>query len=113
MDTITLGEFRISRVVESEGATPVGFLLPGITEDMLATHEKWLAPHFYDPASGDLVMSIHSFIVKTPRHTILIDTCVGNDKKRPVPNWNMRLSCGWSPQGPPARLPSPAADCRA
>jgi len=30
-------------------------------------------------------------VVKTPHHTILIDSCIGNDKPRPNrPNWNMK-----------------------
>ena len=90
MQPIQLGQITISRVVETEGPTPAGFLLPGATEEILRSHADWMAPHFYDPASGKLVMSIHSFIVRTRHHTILVDTCLGNDKKRAVPNWNMR-----------------------
>lgn len=40
-----------------------------------------------DPASGDLVLSIQSFLVRTPRHTLLIDTCVGDHKKRWRETW--------------------------
>jgi len=30
-------------------------------------------------------------VVKTPHHTILIDSCIGNDKPRPLrPKWNMK-----------------------
>src|SRR5207248_2444856 len=30
-------------------------------------------------------------IVKTPHHTILVDSCIGNDKPRPLrPKWNMK-----------------------
>jgi hypothetical protein len=29
--------------------------------------------------------------VKTPHHTILVDSCIGNDKPRPKrPKWNMK-----------------------
>ena len=42
-----------------------------------------------DPASGKLVFSFHSFVVRTGRHTILIDSCLGNDKERPTrPQWH-------------------------
>ena len=48
---------------------------------------------------------VHTWIVKTPRHTILIDTCLGNHKQRANPGWNNldtpfldRLkACGCSP----------------
>jgi glyoxylase-like metal-dependent hydrolase (beta-lactamase superfamily II) len=36
-----------------------------------------------DPASGLLVFAFHSTVIKTPRATILVDTCSGNDKERP------------------------------
>lgn len=90
MQPIHLGDIKISRVTESEGPTPPGFLLPGATEEILRTNAEWMAPHFYDPATGMLMMSIHSFIVRTRHHTILVDTCLGNGKKRGVPNWHMR-----------------------
>jgi glyoxylase-like metal-dependent hydrolase (beta-lactamase superfamily II) len=36
-------------------------------------------------------MSIHSFIVQTPTRRIIVDTCLGNDKKqRRIPHWNDR-----------------------
>ncbi|MDU6750227.1 MAG: MBL fold metallo-hydrolase, partial [Bradyrhizobium sp.] len=31
-----------------------------------------------------------SYVVKTPHHTILIDSCIGNDKPRARPVWNMK-----------------------
>jgi len=33
---------------------------------------------------------VQGFVIKTPQHNILIDSCVGNDKPRPArPMWNM------------------------
>ena len=43
-----------------------------------------LGPRLIDPATGKLLFSFHSFIVKTGNHTILIDSCLGNDKERPT-----------------------------
>ena len=37
-----------------------------------------------EPGTGKLIFSFHSFVVKTGRHTILIDACIGNDKERPT-----------------------------
>ena len=49
-----------------------------------------MQPTYLDPASGNLVLAVQSYIVKTPHHTILIDSCVGNHKPRPArPFWNM------------------------
>ena len=47
-----------------------------------------MVPHFMDEA-GNLKMSVHALIVETPDRCIVVDTCIGNDKERNVPNWNM------------------------
>jgi len=93
MKQIQFGDVTIFRVVELEGANSHRFsqsLFPDLTEEVLAPHRDWLAPHFLEPETGKLVMSIHSFVVRTRHHTILVDTCVGNGKKRNVPIWHMR-----------------------
>jgi glyoxylase-like metal-dependent hydrolase (beta-lactamase superfamily II) len=33
-------------------------------------------------------MSVHALVVDTGEHRILVDTCIGNDKERNVPNWS-------------------------
>ena len=38
-----------------------------------------------------LILCFQSYVVRTPHHTILIDSCIGNDKPRPLrPKWNMK-----------------------
>ncbi len=38
-----------------------------------------------------LILCFQSYVVKTPHHTILVDSCIGNDKPRPLrPKWNMK-----------------------
>lgn len=49
---------------------------------------KWLQPHFAD-ASGRMRFSIHALLVDAPGLKLVVDTCVGNDKPRHVPFWNM------------------------
>ena len=109
MLTQTLGEFRIDRVVESEGPfAPVASLLPGFDRSALtaAGADLWLRPDFLS-AEDVVVMSFHSFIIRTRGLTVLVDACVGNDKDRPHrPAWHQRRSsafldqmraCGLSP----------------
>jgi glyoxylase-like metal-dependent hydrolase (beta-lactamase superfamily II) len=90
MKELALGRIRVTRVVESEGPTSPRYLLPDATREALMPHHGWLAPHFYNPETDKMNMSVHSFIVRTPHHTILVDTCIGNDKRRTAPHWNMR-----------------------
>jgi len=78
----------VTRVVEVDMPTPGGFVLPDALPENLAKI-PWLAPHFVTP-DGMLLMSIHALVVESQGRKILGDTCLGNDKKRPVPDWNMR-----------------------
>ncbi|NQV78926.1 MAG: MBL fold metallo-hydrolase [Alphaproteobacteria bacterium] len=93
MKTLAIGDVRIDRVVESE--MPIfepEFLFPDATRDALNAQRHWLEPHFVDAISGKLIMSFHTYIVRTPHHTILVDTCVGNDKHRPARDFWHHLS---------------------
>lgn len=84
MKTIALGDIRIDRVVESESPLfDPEFIFPDATVEAVDRERAWLEPHFIDPVSKKLIMSFHSYLVRTPRHTILVDACVGNDKERP------------------------------
>ncbi len=81
---LQIGDCQIRRIVEQEGPTflPQDFLL-GFHPDLLRQHPKAATAALIDPATGALVLSFHSFIVTTRHHTVLIDTCCGNDKSRP------------------------------
>src|SRR5262245_38441552 len=83
-----IGNVTVTRVVEVDLPTPGGFVLPDALPENLAKI-PWLAPHFVTP-DGMLLMSIHALVVESEGRKILVDTCLGNDKKRPIPDWNMR-----------------------
>lgn len=89
-----LGQIVIERIVESICAEfdALSFF-PGTTADDWARHRTWMLqqPQALDPVSGNLVLTIQAFLVRTRHHTILIDTCIGNHKPRPLrPFWNMQ-----------------------
>jgi len=78
------GHFEILRVKETLGAAfPPAHLLPGLPPGAIEAHLDWLAPRHYDTAKQRLVMGTHSWIVRSGRHTVLVDTCIGNHKLRP------------------------------
>lgn len=86
-----LGEIGIQRIVESICADfePLSFF-PETTPEDWAQHKVWMEPRAMDPVSGNLILTIQSFLIRTPHHTILIDTCVGDHKPRPHrPQWHM------------------------
>lgn len=101
MVTQTLGEFRVDRVVESEGPfAPVTSLLPGFDRATLSSlgADDWLRPDFLTD-DDIVVMSFHSFIVRKSGLTVLVDACVGNDKDRPHrPAWHQRRSTDFMDQ---------------
>ncbi|MBV8912435.1 MAG: MBL fold metallo-hydrolase [Acetobacteraceae bacterium] len=81
--TLQLGDLRIDRIVEGEAAlAPALNLLRGLTPEVLAENRAWLQPQGLD-AEDKLRVLFTSCVVRTPHHTILIDTCGGNDKPRP------------------------------
>jgi glyoxylase-like metal-dependent hydrolase (beta-lactamase superfamily II) len=87
-------DLTIHRIVELEGAwfDPLTFFA-GVTPELLDANRTWLEPTALDPRTGKLVMCVQSYVVRTPHHTILIDSCVGNDKDRPsIPAWSRLAS---------------------
>ena len=79
-----VGDVEIRRVLEFEGPfVAPSILYPDLTADALEKQRSWLEPHLLDPATGKLAIAFHSFVIRTPRHSILVDTCTGNDKNRP------------------------------
>ncbi|WP_261333547.1 hypothetical protein [Rhizobium leguminosarum] len=62
---------------------PPSFLYPNAKSEEIKVIEPRLAEIDMDEDRDTLVVSIHSWLVKTPDHVILIDTGSGNDKERP------------------------------
>jgi glyoxylase-like metal-dependent hydrolase (beta-lactamase superfamily II) len=91
MKTQRLGSIEISKVVELPAlAMESTSLMPDVTRDVLADGRTWLGPQFIDPNAEVVFLSFHSYVVKTPRHNILVDTCNGNHKSREsMPAWHM------------------------
>lgn len=84
-DTIhRLGDLTVQRVTEQcgPGFAP-DFLYPDWDPAFLAEHRDWMVPTCYDAAEQRFIASIHTWVVKTRHHVVLIDTCCGNHKERP------------------------------
>lgn len=94
---IELGEMVIHRVIEQEAPLfdPLEFF-PDLTKDRLEENRSWLEPEALDPVTGKLRICVQSYVIRTPHHTILVDSCVGNHKPRPGrPFWNMKTDDTW------------------
>ena len=90
---IEIGSATIHRIVEQEGPFFDAMqFFPTATKEFLDENRRWLQPRFLD-ANDKLILCIQSYVVRTPHHTIMIDTCVGNHTPRPARSfWNMMNS---------------------
>ena len=80
-----IGDVQVTQIVELTTASLGPHLLPQATPDVLNAI-PWMSPFTDD--EGKLVLSIHSLIVESQGQTIMVDTCIGNDKERNYPRWN-------------------------
>ena len=90
--TLTAGDLTIHRLIEQETTfLPAQDLFPGLTADVLAENRSWMKQAKALDDNDTLILCFQSYIVKTPHHTILVDSCIGNDKPRQLrPKWNMK-----------------------
>ena len=88
----SVGDLTIHRIIEQETTfLPALDLFPTLTADRLAQNREWMLKARALDADDMLILCFQSYIVHTPHHTILIDSCIGNDKPRPLrPKWNMK-----------------------
>jgi glyoxylase-like metal-dependent hydrolase (beta-lactamase superfamily II) len=85
MQSTRIGDFEVHRIAEFEGPFfPPAEFFPDFDREVMRANADLLGPRLIEPASGKLVFSFHTFVVKTGKHMILIDSCLGNDKERPT-----------------------------
>jgi glyoxylase-like metal-dependent hydrolase (beta-lactamase superfamily II) len=73
-----IGEIEVYRIIEMEEPfIPIQEFLHDATPEAIAPHRHWLEPRALEPVTGNMIIPVQSFLIKTPHHTILIDTCIG------------------------------------
>ena len=75
------GEVTVTRVEEMAGPLfdPTTFF-PDYDAARFGA-ETWMKPNFVAD-DGRMLASIHTWVIRTPRHTVLVDACVGDGKER-------------------------------
>ncbi|MEY9280925.1 glyoxylase-like metal-dependent hydrolase (beta-lactamase superfamily II) [Bradyrhizobium yuanmingense] len=88
----SVGDLTIHRIIEQETSfVPALEMLPGLTAEVLAENRAWMREARALDEEDVLLLCFQSYVVRTPHHTILVDSCIGNDKPRPNrPKWNMK-----------------------
>jgi glyoxylase-like metal-dependent hydrolase (beta-lactamase superfamily II) len=85
-----IGGIHVAKVVDSLESFSPKVLFVDKERNSFDPHLDWLQPHFLDDKKS-MRLSIHSFVLKTQHHTILVDTCIGNHKTGSgFPQWNNR-----------------------
>ncbi|HWA37924.1 MAG TPA: MBL fold metallo-hydrolase [Burkholderiales bacterium] len=84
MSSWSIGPVTVTRIEEmlGYGSFPPAQYFVGFEREVLERHLGWLAPNHYAPEKDAIITSVHSWLIRTPRHTILLDCCAGNHKER-------------------------------
>ncbi len=87
-----LGNATLNRIIDLDPfALGLSFLFPAADIDQLRPHADQLAPDHVDFETGNLLLGVQSFVLRIGGLTILIDSCVGEDKQRPRrQDWHLR-----------------------
>ena len=86
MQTVQIGDVTITSIIERDGPwrRPQD-MFPAYDPELGKRHLAELDPVVYDPATDKMIITYQTFVVRTPRHTMLVDTCTGEDKDYPAP----------------------------
>src|SRR3712207_3002027 len=81
MREIMIGDVAATSIIERDGLwrRPEA-LFPRCDLATARHHLSEMEDFLFDPSSGMLVITYQTFVLRTPHHTILIDTCTGEDK---------------------------------
>jgi glyoxylase-like metal-dependent hydrolase (beta-lactamase superfamily II) len=75
---------------------PIAQFLPGAGPGQVESARPVLGPDHVDPERGMLTLAIQTFVLRSAGRTILVDTCVGEGKERPlIPDWSRRREGGF------------------
>ena len=81
MTATSLVDIGVREIVETQMTSDPARMFRDSTEEAIREQRQWLAPQFFDE-SGGIILTFRSYVVRTRHHTILVDTCWGNDKGR-------------------------------
>jgi len=81
LHTWKIGEVEITRIVEVNGwEDDIAMLWPDAVPGDVQKY-PWLKPH-WATEDGKMIISFQCFVMRTPDHCIMLDTCIGADRQR-------------------------------
>jgi len=92
-----IGTIEVDRIIEGEYPFEAAAnFLPNLTAEQLADNRGWMREAGALDADDRLILCIQSYVLRTPHHNILVDSCVGNNKPRPTrPVWDMKTDTSY------------------
>lgn len=92
---LALGGMTVHRIVDMDPFVLPLDMMPDADPAALEPHRAALAGHV-DLDARTVLLAVQSHVVRVAGQTILVDTCVGEDKPRPArPEWNRRTAGGY------------------
>ena len=81
MQWSSIGRTSFTRIVElNEPFLAPDKMFAEATPEAIAPDLEWLIPQAMCPQTGKLILPIQSYLIRTPHHLALVDTCIGNQK---------------------------------
>lgn len=78
-----VGDVKITSIMETADRIPWAPLFPAETSEHYKKY-AWLVPDFVTP-QGQIILAVQAFVLEIRGEKIVIDTCVGNDRSREMP----------------------------
>ena len=85
--TWKIGDITVTSVIEVDGPAPGPFLFADATPEVVLSRHGWARGTFVDD-DGMLLTRVQALVVESAGRTIVVDTCIGNDKPRGVKAWD-------------------------
>lgn len=91
-----VGNIEVRQVVEMQFPflRPATFL-PDAPAGQIAQLRPDFEPWALCPDTGKMIFAVQTYVIRTSKHTILVDTCVGCDKHSGFDFWHMRTDSSW------------------
>ena len=80
MKTQMFGDVSVEKVIDMIEPFDAARAYPDQDLSPAEKYRDWLAPHFFDYGLQAIILSFHTYVIRTPFHTVLVDTCIGNHK---------------------------------
>jgi glyoxylase-like metal-dependent hydrolase (beta-lactamase superfamily II) len=78
-----IGDVSITRVEETVTPVRPDVLVSDLDQTHIDAQRPWVGPYF--TPDGDLLLSVHSFVVESAGTTVVVDTCRGTEGDHPLP----------------------------